>query len=202
MQSQNITRELLEKAFTYKTYNELIQDLYAEGRTTNDDNSESQLNYTKLNLQRISRWDKRAKLDPELQKAAENISQKSTWLVITEGWCGDAAQILPFINKVAELNDHIELKLILRDQYPEIMDEFLTNGSRAIPIIVMMDSDSLEILGVWGPRPEVIQKEYLAKKRDPGYENEKASEDLHLWYAKDKGRTTQQELKTLLEETY
>lgn len=193
MKSTTITKEILDRAYNYEAYKELIEDLFSENRTTNEDNSESQLNYTKLNIQRISRWDKRAKLSEELNSEIEKINKDQIWLVITEGWCGDAAQILPFINKMTELSNHIELKLILRDQHPEVMDEFLTDGTRSIPKVVVLDKGSLEILGSWGPRPAVIHTDYVQKRRDEDYDNKKAAEELHLWYARDKGKTTQEE---------
>jgi len=147
MKSTSITDLVLDKAHTYESYNELIESLFIDQRTTNEDNSESNLNYTKLNIQRTSRWDKRGKLDEELISLVKNISSDQIWLVITEGWCGDSGQVLPFINKIAELNDHIDLKFLLRDENPEVMDEFLTDGSRSIPKLIILDKESLNVLG-------------------------------------------------------
>ncbi len=193
MRSTNITSDLLNSAYDYESYNQLIHELFNENRTTNDDNSESQLNYTKLNIQRASRWEKRAKLSDNLKEVIKEIDKDQIWLVITEGWCGDAAQILPFINKTSELSDRVEIKLILRDKHPEVMDEFLTDGSRSIPKVIVLDKDTLEVLGSWGPRPKVIHDDYVQKRRDDNYDNKKAAEELHLWYARDKGKTTQKE---------
>jgi hypothetical protein len=194
-----ITNEVLSKAFNYDSYTKLIENLFFENRTTNDDNSESQLNYTKLNIQRASRWEKRAKLNENLKEVVNKINNDQIWLVITEGWCGDAAQILPFINKISELNEKIELKLVLRDQHPEVMDEFLTDGSRSIPKVVVLNKENLDVLGSWGPRPKAVHEDYVKKRRDPGYDNKKAAEELHLWYARDKGKTIQAEFKEFLE---
>lgn len=194
-----INKEILDTAYNYEEYKALIAELLEQGRTTNEENSESMLNYTKMNTQRTSRWDKRAKINDELERLINEISTEQIWMVITEGWCGDAAQILPFVSKMAELNDGIELKLILRDQFPEVMDEFLTEGSRSIPKVVILDKESLEVLGSWGPRPKVAHTDYMQKRADINYENSKAAEDLHLWYARDKGKTTQDEFIQLLE---
>jgi thioredoxin-like negative regulator of GroEL len=199
VRSKNITSDLLNSAYDYDSYNQLIHKLFNENRTTNDDNSESQLNYTKLNIQRASRWEKRAKLNDDLKEIVKKMGSDQIWLVITEGWCGDAAQILPFINKISELNERIELKLILRDQHPEVMDEFLTDGSRSIPKVVVLNKETLEIKGSWGPRPKAIHEDYVQKRRDADYDNKKAAEELHLWYARDKGKTTQEEFKEFLE---
>lgn len=199
MKSLAITNEVLTKALDYESYTKLIEDLFFENRTTNDDNSESQLNYTKLNIQRASRWEKRAKLNDDLKEVVNKINNDQIWLVITEGWCGDAAQILPFINKISELNEKIELKLVLRDQHPEVMDEFLTDGSRSIPKVVVLNKENLDVLGSWGPRPKAVHEDYVKKRRDSGYDNKKAAEELHLWYARDKGKTIQAEFKEFLE---
>lgn len=198
MRSKTITKELIESGYSYNEYLELIENLFAQGKTTNDDNSESQLNYTKLNLQRLSRWNKRAKINEELEEKIEEIQNDITWLVLTEGWCGDASQSLPFVFKMAELNKHINLKFILRDEHPEVMDEFLVNGTRSIPVVIMLDSETLEVLNVWGPRPKLIQDEYIPKLRDASYDNKKAAEELHLWYARDKGKELQKEFLGLL----
>jgi len=194
-----ITKDIIDKAYDYSAFNELVESLLEINRTTNDDNTESQLNYTKLNVSRTHRWDKRGILIDETQEVLSSITNKQTWLVITEGWCGDSAQILPFISKMAEFNELIELKIILRDQYPEVMDEFLTDGkSRSIPKVVIMDTETLEVLGVWGPRPADTHKTYLTERLDPEIGGKKAAENLHIWYARDKGKTSQKEFSETL----
>ncbi len=197
--STSITREVLDTAYTYRRYTDLVVKLFSEGRTTNENNTDSYLGYTELNIRRSSRWDKRARINEDLREALANFPKKMTWLVLSEGWCGDAAQILPFLAKMADLSPNIELKIILRDEHPEIMDEFLTDGvSRSIPKLIALDSETLEVLGSWGPRPMVIQQEYLKKLRDPDYPDEQAKKDLHLWYARDKGEALEAEFLGLL----
>ncbi len=198
LQKSLISQNILDEALSYEEYSELTERLYQEGRTTNDDNSESMLHYTMLNMQRTARWNKRGKLNDSLVEVLETLPNKMIWLVITEGWCGDASQVLPFIQKMAESTEQIELKLILRDQYPEVMEHFLTKGTRAIPKLVMLDANSLDMLGVWGPRPAIVHDDHIAKLRDPNFDNKKASEELHIWYARDKGRAVQGELEAML----
>lgn len=194
-----ITQDTVNKAYSYSEYTNLILKLFEEGRTTNDDNRESMLAYTRLNMQRSSRWDKRAGINDELKSILENYPRKMIWLVLTEGWCGDASQIIPFLHKMAELSPVIHLKLILRDEYPEVMDAFLTDGvSRSIPKLIALDQETLEVLGSWGPRPQAIQHSYMSNIRNPEFDNEEAKKQLHLWYAKDKGVSVQEELAELL----
>lgn len=195
-----ITRELIDEAKGYYTHNQQIEQLYEQGRTTNEDNRENMLDYTKLYLQRTSRWDRRGKLDEELIQKLENFPRKMVWLVLNEGWCGDSAQSLPFINKMAEQSENITLRIILRDQNTEVMDEFLTDGARSIPKLIALDEKNLEVLGTWGPRPKVAYEMYKTERANPDIPNEKARENLHFWYAKDKGRTIQNEFLKLLDE--
>lgn len=195
-----ISPELLEKAVDYETHHRQIAELFEQGRTTNEDNRENMLDYTKMYLQRVGRWDKRGKLDIELIEKLDSFPRKMIWLVLNEGWCGDAAQTLPFINKMAEVSENITLRFILRDQNLDVMDEFLTNGGRSIPKLIALDPESLDVIGTWGPRPKEAYDLYKIQRNDPDIPNEKAVENLHLWYAKDRGKSIQQEFLELLDE--
>ncbi|MTI86724.1 MAG: thioredoxin family protein [Balneolaceae bacterium] len=197
---ETVSLEILAEAYTYKKYSTLVGSLFEDGRTTNNDNSEGMLNYTKMNIRRSQRWDKRGKLDTELTERLAGFPRDMIWLVLTEGWCGDAAQSLPFIHKMAAASGNIQLKLILRDQHPEVMDRFLTNGSKSVPKLIALDAETVEVIGEWGPRPVIAQTTYLSERANPEIENSKATENLHLWYARDKGQTLQQEFLTLLDE--
>ncbi len=198
--TQTITQEILNEALGYKAYNQLIAKRFEQGRTTNEDDRPNMLENTKLNIHRTSRWDRRAKIEGGLTEKLQNFPFKMIWLVITEGWCGDSSQIIPFLNKMAELSPKIDLKMILRDEHPAVMDEFLTNGSRSIPKLIALNSETLDVLGSWGPRPQGVQQTYLAERANPEIENKKATENLHLWYARNKGKAMQQEFLNLLEE--
>ncbi|MFV1884417.1 MAG: thioredoxin family protein [Balneola sp.] len=194
-----ITQDVIDQAYTYDTFNSIVEKLFERHQVTDQNNTESNLNYTKLNIQRSSRWDKRGAILPEVETIVKSIEKAQTWLVITEGWCGDSAQILPFINKMAELNPLVDLKVILRNEYPEVMDEFLTDGiSRSIPKVIVLDSETLEVLGDWGPRPSETQKRYLAEKINPLIGGTEAAKNLHVWYARDKGVAAQKEFAEIL----
>ena len=198
MAEQPITREILDKAHSYKNFNALVERLFGEHTTTNGNVSGTYLEYTKLNLQRTQRIDKKGKLTSDAAKALEAFDGKLVWVVITEGWCGDSAQTLPYINVMAEASDNIELKVILRDEYPQIIDAFLTNGAKAIPKLVMIDPETLEVKAEWGPRPASVQELYLAERKDPEIGPEQASKNLHLWYARNKGAEVQREIAEII----
>ncbi|MDR9419066.1 thioredoxin family protein [Gracilimonas sp.] len=195
-----ITSELINEAVNYDTHHEQIADLFERGRTTNEDNRPNMLHYTKMYLQRARRWEKRGKLNVDLIEKLESFPREMIWLVLNEGWCGDSAQTLPFINKMAKVSDKITLKIILRDKNLDIMDEFLTNGAQSIPKLIALDKATLKVIGTWGPRPEEAYKMYKAQRTNPDIPNKKAVENLHIWYAKDKGKSIQKEFMELLDE--
>ncbi|MDR7129106.1 hypothetical protein J2X69_001441 [Algoriphagus sp. 4150] len=197
-----ITPELIDSGQSYSEYREMINQMLAEDKTTGTNHSESYLNYTKMNVQRMNRWDKTAKISTELDKVVTSISFPQVWLVITEAWCGDAAQSLPFIAKLAELNPLIKLKFVLRDENPDLMDAYLTEGARSIPILIGLNGDLSKELFVWGPRPEFLQNRLKAYKLDS--QNITATEfadGTHLWYARDKNQSLSNELLPLIAST-
>jgi len=204
---KNIPISVVEKAHSYKDYRKLVDDLFVKNKTTGNDHSSAMLNYTKLNLSRMNRIDKRSRLtDTTLEKLAK-IKKPVIWLVLTEGWCGDAAQIVPVLNHMASENEHITLRFILRDENLEIADAFLTNGARAIPKILVVDAATLEVLTTWGPRPTEMQKMVMdAKAASLATIDEKerkaimeaSANNLHLWYAKDKTLAIQTEFLEVL----
>ena len=188
----------LEKALVggmdYKTYRTEIQRLFEADQTTNNDNKDSMLHYTHLNIQRMNKWDKIAKLSTESLEQMQAIKTPELWIALTEGWCGDAAHALPIIHKLSEESELIEVKYVLRDQHTELMDQHLTNGGRSIPKIIRIDANTGSIIGSWGPRPKDMQKAILDNKasKDPIPYKELSMQN-QKWYAKDKGKTIQRE---------
>lgn len=193
MKNNVITKELIDKAMSYQEYNSLLIDLFSKGKTTGENQSDDLLNYAKMNLQRMKRLNKTVELSDELKTVISESKKEMIWLVITEGWCGDAAQNIPVLNKIAELSSTIQMKLILRDENLEVMDEFLTNGGRSIPKLIVLDKNTLEIIDTWGPRPNPaldLINEFKAKE----IEYKDFVKDVQLWYAKDKTTSMQNEL--------
>ncbi len=194
-----ITRKLINDSMTYAEYRQLVDDLYDDSKTTGENHSESMLNYTKMNIQRMKRLDKKITLKDSTVEAVSGSDKKQIWLTLTEGWCGDAAQILPVLNKIAEQNPNIDSRYILRDKHLDVMDQFLTNGSRSIPKTIVLDAETLDILDTWGPRPKELQEYFLAERQKEGYKWSNVSTELQRWYNKDKTKTIQQELADLVD---
>jgi len=199
----NLDQKVLDIGMSYIQYRNLLDRLYAEGKTTGENHSEQMLNYAKLNLQRMSRLDKKIELSDALKQQIQSLKikeDKLLFLVLTEGWCGDAAQNLPLINKISEAHSQIELLLILRDENLEIMDQFLTNGGRSIPKLITVRASDLKVLGTWGPRPEIAQEMVREFKKIPNGDYQEFVKGLQLWYAKDKTMAHQEEMIDLLKE--
>jgi hypothetical protein len=140
----------------------------------------------------MNRLDKTMVVPAENIKRLQAINSEMIWLVISEGWCGDAAQILPIINKMAEQSEKIDLKIVFRDENEELMDLFLTNGTKSIPKLIVLDKNSLEVLGDFGPRPTKAKQLILDYKAQHGIVDETAKTELQKWYLHDKGLSTQQ----------
>ncbi len=117
-------------------------------------------------------------------------------LVIVEDWCGDAVNTVPLLARLAELAPNVALRIVGRDDNPDLMDAHLTNGSRSIPIVMVLDEDHEEV-GWWGPRPSALQRWV----RDEGMALEKGERYRHVrtWYARDRGRTTVDEVIDVVE---
>jgi len=148
----------LEKSMDYNHYFQLTEELLNQGKTTGPNQSEDYVYYTKLNFQRMKRLNKTVTIIPELAQIIEKINTPQTWLVLSEAWCGDAAQNIPILQKMADLSKNIELKIVLRDENLELMDRYLTNGGRSIPKLIAFENNQQEELFTWGPRPATIQK--------------------------------------------
>lgn len=191
----------LQKSTTYEAYKQLVEDLLAAGKSTGPQQSEAMTHYSQLNLQRMHRVEKTIQVLPEVREQLIRVSRPQVWLVLTEGWCGDASQSLPVIKTLAALNTNIGMRILLRDENPELMDRYLTNGiSRSIPKLIAVDPATGKELFTWGPRPAALQESFYGM-RSEGLPYEVIKEELQRWYNKDKTVTIQQELAALATET-
>lgn len=169
-----------------------------EERTSGLEQTEALINYTMLNDRRMKRWDKTIKIADNLTERISQLKTDMTWLVITESWCGDAAHVIPVLNKLALLNDGIDLRLVYRDEHLELMDQFLTNGNRSIAKVIMIDNQTKSVLATYGPRPSEATKMVNDYKVLHGQLTPEFKEDLQRWYNKDKGATVVLDLVNLL----
>ena len=190
--------QYIDRAMTFAEYTALLDRLLDEGLTTGPKQSEEMLHYARMNRQRMHRLEKTAVLNDELIDSRKKFERKMIWLVITEGWCGDAAQNIPVIEKIAAETKNIETLYILRDENTELIDRFLTNGARSIPKLIAIDAETFEVVGTWGARPQKAQMLYDELKAQ-GAEKEFIMESLQRWYNADKNQAIQDEFRELLE---
>ncbi|RZK58112.1 MAG: thioredoxin family protein [Hymenobacter sp.] len=191
--------ERLADAYTYSAYRQLLDDLLAEGKTTGPQQSAELTHYTELNVQRMHRLDKTVRVQPALAAAAAGLRGHYLWLIITEGWCGDAAQLVPVFEAVAQASGgHLTTRYVLRDEHPELMDQYLTGGGRAIPKLLVLHPDTLAELTHWGPRPAPA-RELVQRLKAEGMPHDDFIRELHTWYAHDRTQATQHELLALVQ---
>jgi Thioredoxin len=200
----------LSSTMSYAEYLALIDQLHLENKVTGAQQSDDLLAYSLHNKKRMDRLDKTFRPDTDtLAMLQQVISSPMIWITITEGWCGDASQIVPILESVSKELPMVEHRIMLRDDNLDVMDQFLTNGGRAVPKIIFLEAQSGQVLGSWGPRPAAAQEvmnDY--KKSIAGLEMteaetkerfEQAKLAIHSWYAHNKGADVQNELLVAIE---
>lgn len=192
-------KNYIEKSMTYAEYIKLIDDLLLDGKTTGENQSEAMFNYGRLNRQRMHRLEKTVKLNDSTVEKAKNNRRKMIWLIIVEGWCGDVAQNIPTIEKIAAESVLIETRYVLRDENLELIDKYLTNNARSIPKLIALDAETLDEIGSWGPRPKAAM-DYFYELKKEGLEKPEMMEKIQRWYLQDKEKSLQSEFENLLSE--
>lgn len=195
-----LLQEKWAQGMSYRTYRDLMQSKLSQNQTTGPNQSEEMVQYTRLNEQRMHRLEKTTHLREEFQERLQKLNHAYHWLVLTEAWCGDAAQSVPVLGAIAEVSPFIELRILLRDEHLDVMDQFLTNGARSIPKLIAMAAPSGEVIGTWGPRPAAAQAMIVAHQANPVKTKAELSQDLQLWYARNKTADIQAELMACLDE--
>jgi hypothetical protein len=194
-----INKESIGQGYSYQEYRAKLADLLLEGKSSGDEQSEALTHYSQLNVTRMNRLDKTIVISTEYTQQLQSLKGTYLWLVLAEGWCGDAAQILPVIHKMAMQSEAVELQVLFRDENEELMNRFLTNGSKGIPKLIILDKNTLEVLGDFGPRPKGAKQLMLDYKAEHGLIDETAKSNLQLWYFHDKGASIQQEIMDLMQ---
>jgi hypothetical protein len=129
---------------------------------------------------------------PDWARAAVPADAGIKLLVLAEDWCGDASNTVPVLARLADETPGVELRILRRDEHPDVMDRYLTNGSRSIPIVIALDEGFRE-LGHWGPRPTALQS-WVLEQRAAGVPKDQLYPEVRKWYARDHGETTLREV--------
>lgn len=195
---KSLINHALENAMSFDQYKNLFENLVSEGKTTGPNQTEGYVSFTKLNLSRYHRASKSVELKPSTLDKLSELSEPITLLLITEAWCGDASQILPVIEKLELASTNLSVRIVLRDEHEDLMNLFLTNGSKSIPKIIFLDKD-INVLGSWGPRPAKIQEKVVDfKAENPSATSMDVSNMVQKIYNEDKGVMIQGDILNLL----
>lgn len=193
-----LTAVILDFKFTemnFQQYLEHFERILHSPKPESPYDSPDYFNYTKLNWSRMNRWMKHGELTNQLKEVISQNKIGQEWIVITEPWCGDAAHVVPFIELTARALG-IQVHYEMRDTDPHRINDYLTNGGKAIPKLVIKDGLGKDLIS-WGPRPEACQKIYeVLKNTNASFEEVKIA--LQNWYNADGGQEIMQEITELL----
>lgn len=139
---------------------------------------------------------KRAVVPADVVARAAAVPGRWHLLALSESWCGDAVNILPPVAALAAAAPKLELRVLRRDANLDLMDAHLTAGSRSIPVVLVLD-DRYRERGWWGPRPRALQAWVASKGRT--LEAKERYREMRGWYARDHGRSTLEEIVSLIE---
>jgi len=198
MSDTDLFKTICKTGISYTDYKSILMQQvqnFNDELATSDERDHIQ--NRKLNLQRTNRLDKHFHPSEKSIQKFQQLKSKQIWLILSETWCGDSAQNLPIISALANLTNYIELKIMFRDEHPEIMNLFLDEGGkRSIPKLISFDENGNEIFQ-WGPRP--LQAKLLFDKMiSDGIDKDERSRALHLWYGRDRGLSVENELVSLI----
>src|SRR3990172_6361898 len=173
-------RIIVNRSFSYDQYFDLVKE-QSEKNLTSGEQTIEHIEATKLNYHRMKRLNKQVEINDKLNQLVKKIDINQTWLILAETWCGDGAQTIPVISKIASLNPKIDMKIIFRDENPDLMNKYLTNGTRSVPKLICSENESGKVIGTWGPRPEGIkQKAEKFKFENPRFATDEFKKQLHL----------------------
>ena len=182
---------------TIEEYESQFQEILDKKKTSSPYDSEDYLHYVKMNQSRIKRWKKTVEISDKLTKNISNINEPLTLVLITEPWCGDAANSHAIIGKIASDNPNINLVIQNRDAENSEIENYLTNGGKSIPKLIIRDAKGKD-LGVWGPRPEGAQELVTHQKTDKDLSLDDRIIQIQKWYNNDKGTSIQEEINNII----
>jgi hypothetical protein len=183
---------------SYDEYLKIFNDQISVGNIESlNEHDKRHFENRKINFQRTSRLNKTFIPADETKHLFSQIEGVQRWFVITESWCGDSAQNLPIVAKLASLSEKIKFKIVLRNSNPDFMDLYLTDGKRSIPKLIVFDENENELF-LWGPRPVEAQNLFTNLK-NKGVEKPEINKQLHQWYGRNKGKEVEKEIAELMQ---
>lgn len=179
----------------YQEYQQLFDAILRGDENSYPYTDPAYLHYVRLNQARMRRWDKILHLDEALVSTIKSLDKKQNWIILTEPWCGDAAQSLPYMIALARKNELISYDLQLRDSEPFLIESYLTHGTKSIPKLIVRDEHGNDLFN-WGPRPKHAQQIFDELKAVDAT-HEVITNALQVWYNHDKGVSICAELAAL-----
>ncbi len=188
------TPEFIDTGFTYEGYRKNIAGTLASAPA--DEYSKKMHPYIAKNARIMDGLEQNSIVSENVKLALES-APSTTWVMITEGWCGDAAFNIPLIAAIEnQFPEKIKLRFFLRDSNLDLIDANLTDGGRSIPKMVVLDNDG-NVLGHWGPRPEGLQV-LMKEWKSAGLQLKELIPKVHAWYDADNTFSLQQELVAMI----
>jgi len=183
----------------WTTYTSKFKEILDGSYTESPYDKADFVEYVKLNNSRLNRWNKKLEIPEDVASIIAKIDTPQTWILIIEHWCGDAANMAPVINKIAESNENITLDIQLRDSEPFLIEQYLTNGGKSVPKLIVRDENGKDIF-TWGPRPSQCQA-MVMKNKDSEMTAQEKKHAIQLWYNIDKGQSAFKEIAAEIEKS-
>lgn len=197
MQSK-INNEILARTLSWEQYYALVRH-YVESDTRPElYQQEKMLRYTADNLRRMDQVLSTIHIESKLYNQLSAVKEHWTWVVLAEPWCGDVSQEIGALYTFSTCSDRIDFRVLQSDAHPEVLDHYTTGGSRSIPKLICLCTDTGEELGTWGPRPQALQQIVLDHKDRTDISFGDKVRMIHAWYAQDATRSIQEEFIDLV----
>ena len=197
--NKTITFALLKQhSISFQEYIALAKTIISSDERPPMYQDEKMLKYTSENLARMENIAANLRIDAKLYNEMQQIKGKQIWVCITEPWCGDASQIVPALFLISSCSPNVEFRILLRDSNEEVMNNYLTNGGKSIPKLIMLHAESLDEIAVWGPRPASLQQMVTDMKDNPNFRFGEKVRIIHEWYDNNHSADLQEEFITLL----
>jgi len=148
---------------------------------------------------RVDTWNgnyARAVVPPNLSKRAQILGE---WrlLVIAEDWCGDSANTIPYLARLVEDVDGVDMRVVDSEAGGSLMAAHPTpDGRGATPTVLLLDQEGA-VAGCWIERPTELQDWWLENEASVG--REELLRQKYAWYDDDLGRTTMAEVVQMIE---
>jgi len=179
----------------YPEYRKVVTDLLKIEKSTGNEQSKELTLSTLLNETRMNQIEETFELSDEAIEILKSLKKEYLWIVIAEGWSEDSAELLPVFYKMAVASEgKIDLKIVFRHENEELMQFFLTNKTKAIPKLIVIESATGDAIAHWGPRPKGASDIFDTYQKNHKALDETFKRELQNWYLHDKGQTAEGEI--------